>query len=60
MASELGAVVEGDGLTQRLRYGAKQIEEMTSDAVCRLAGQADCQQEAGLALMHGQDRLTVF
>ena len=30
MAGELGAVVEGDGLTKRLRQGAKQIDEMTS------------------------------
>jgi len=60
MAGELGAVVEGDGLTQRRRHGAEQIDEMTSDAVRRLAGEPDRQQEAGLTLMHGQDRLTVF
>jgi len=60
MACEFGTIVEGDGLTQRLRHNAKQSDEMTSDAVRRLTGQPDRQQETGLALMHGQDRLTVF
>jgi hypothetical protein len=60
MASELGAVVEGDGLAQRLRHDAEQVDEMASDPVCRLAGQPDRQQEARLAFMDGQDRLTVF
>jgi hypothetical protein len=53
MACELGAIVEGDGLTQRLRHDTKQSDEVTSDAVRRLAGQPDRQQETGLALMHG-------
>jgi hypothetical protein len=60
MAGELGSIVEGDGLAQRLRQDTKQAEEMTSDAVRGLVGEPDCQQEAGLALVHGQDRLTVF
>jgi hypothetical protein len=60
VASELGAIVEGDGLTERLRQTGEQIEEMSGDAVRCLAGQSDRQQEAGLALMHGQDRLAVF
>jgi hypothetical protein len=59
MAGELGAVIEGDGLTQRWRHGAEQLEEMTSDAICLLAGQPYREQEAGLTLMHGQNRLTV-
>ena len=60
MAGEFGAVVEGDGLTQLLGQSAEQIEEMTGNAVSGLAGQPDRQQEAGLALVHGQDGLTVF
>ena len=60
MAGKLGAVVEGDGLAQRRRHGAKQIDQMTGDAVGGLAGEPDRQQQAGFALMHGQDGLTVF
>jgi hypothetical protein len=60
VTSELGAVVEGHGLTKRLRHGAEQVDEMAGDAVSRLVGQPDRQQEAGLALMHGQDGLPVF
>jgi hypothetical protein len=33
MAGELGAVVEGDGLTQLLRHGAEQPDEMAGDAI---------------------------
>jgi hypothetical protein len=43
-----------------LRHDAEQIDEMAGDAVGRLAGQPDRQQEPGFALMHGQDRLTIF
>jgi hypothetical protein len=60
MPGKLGSVVEGDGLAQRLRYDAKQVDEMARDPVGSLAGQPDRQQETRLALMHGQDRLTVF
>ena len=60
MAGELGAVVEGDGLPERLRHGAEQVDEMAGDAAGRLAGEPDCQQETGLALMHGEYGLTVF
>jgi hypothetical protein len=59
MASKLGTVVEGNGLTLRWRHDA--IDEIAGDAVGSLADQPpDGQQKAGLALMHGQDRLTVF
>jgi len=44
MAGKLGAVVEGDGLTQLLRHGAKQLDEMAGDAISSLAGQSDRQQ----------------
>jgi hypothetical protein len=60
VASELGAIVEGDGLSEWLWHGAKQIDEMASDPVGGLVGQPDRQQEAGFALVHGQNRLTVF
>jgi hypothetical protein len=60
MTRELSAVVEGDGLTKWLRQAAEQIEEMTSDAIGSFAGQPDREQETGLALVHGEDRLTVF
>jgi hypothetical protein len=60
VAGELGAVVEGDGLTKRLRHSAEQVDQMAGDAVGCLAGQPNCQQEPRLALMHGQNRLTVF
>jgi hypothetical protein len=60
MAGELGAVVESNGLAEALRHGAKQLDEMTGDAIGGLAGQPDCQQQAGLALMQGQDGLAVF
>jgi hypothetical protein len=60
MTGELGTVVEGDGLTERLGQAAEQIDEMACDAVGSLAGQPDCEQQAGFALVHGQDRLAVF
>jgi hypothetical protein len=60
MAGELGSIIEGDGPAQRWRHGAEQLDEMTGDAISLLAGQPDREQEAGFALMHGQDRLTVF
>jgi hypothetical protein len=60
VAGELGAVVEGDGLTQLLRHGAEQLDEMAGDAIGSLAGQPDRQQQTGFALMHGQDGLAVF
>ena len=58
--SELGAVVEGDGLAQALRKTGKQANEMMGDAAGDLAGEADAEQQARGALVHGQHRLTVF
>ena len=60
VTSKLGAVIEGHGLAERLWQAGEQVEEMTGNAMGRLAGQADRQQEAGLALVHGEDRLAVF
>jgi len=60
VAGELGAVIESYGLTERSGQVSEQIDEMTGDAVGRLVGQAYREQEAGLALVYGQDRLTVF
>ena len=58
--SKLGAVVEGDGLTQALWQDREQANEMASDATRNFAGEADAEQQARGALMHGQDRLTIF
>jgi hypothetical protein len=60
MAGEFGTVVECDGLAHRFGHDAEQPDEMTGNAVGRLAGEADCHQQAGLAFMHGEDRLAVF
>ncbi len=60
VTSELSAVVEGDGLAQALRQLCKQANEMTGDAPGELAGEADAQQQARGALVHGQHGLTVF
>jgi len=60
VACELGTVVEGDGLAQRLREAAEQPEEMAGNAVGHFVGQSDGKQQARLAFVHGQDRLTVF
>ena len=60
MMSELGAIVEGDGLAQVLRQISEQAQEMARDAAGDLAGEADAEQQARGALVHGEDRLTVF
>jgi hypothetical protein len=60
VTSELGAVVEGDGLTQRIRQGSEQTQEMVGDASGSLAGETDSQQHARGALVHGQDGLAIF
>ena len=43
-----------------LREAAEQLEEMPGNAVGHLVGQSDGKQQARLAFVHGQDRLTVF
>jgi hypothetical protein len=60
MSGELGAVVEGDGTTQRLRYDFEQAHEMAGDSGCALAFDGDREQQARGALVDGQDGLTVF
>jgi len=60
MTGELGAVVEGNGLSQALWQGGEQADEMAGDATRHLAGEADAKQEARGALVHGQDGLAVF
>jgi hypothetical protein len=57
---ELGAIVEGDGVAQRLWQGFEQAHEMAGDTGSDFAFDGDCEQEAGSALVHGRDRLTVF
>jgi hypothetical protein len=60
VAGELGAVVEGDALAQRVRQGSEQADEMARDAMRSLAGKAHGQQQARGPFMHGEDGLTVF
>src|ERR1044071_133423 len=60
MPGELGAIVEGDGLTKRLRQAAEQPEQGPGNAIGDLVGQSNGEQQARLAFMYGQDRLAVF
>jgi hypothetical protein len=60
MRSELGAVVEGDGLTHRLWQGLEQAHEMACDTGSELALETDAEQETRGTLVHGQDLLAVF
>jgi hypothetical protein len=45
MTSELGTVVEGDGLAQALRDAGKQARELTGNAARDLAGETDAEQQ---------------
>src|SRR5215469_325867 len=60
MTGELGAIVEGHGLSQALRQGDEQAHEMAGDPSSNLAGDADAKQQTRGALVDGQDRLAVF
>ncbi len=60
MTGELGAVVEGDGLAQLLWQVGEDAYEMTGDAARNLAGDANAEQQARRALMHGQHGLAVL
>src|SRR5579883_230558 len=60
VASELGSVVEGDGLTQRLGEGGEQGEEAASDAVGGFARQSCGEEDARLAFMKDEHGLAVF
>src|ERR1043166_8164657 len=60
VAGELGSVIEGDGMAQRLGHSSEQPEEMAGDTFGGLAGEADGEQQARGALMYGQDCLAVF
>ncbi|MHC2332441.1 hypothetical protein ACVIW0_001730 [Bradyrhizobium sp. USDA 4454] len=57
---ELGTVVEGDGLAHLLWQRLEQTHEIACDTGSELAWEADAEQQAGGALVHGQDLLTVF
>ena len=59
VARELGAIIEGDGLAQLRWHALEQPDEMASNAVGGFVRRSRRQQQAGLALMHGQDRLTI-
>ena len=60
MTGELGAIVEGHGLSQALGQGGEQAHEMAGDPNSDLAGDADAKQQARGSLVNGQDRLAVF
>lgn len=60
VTGELGAVVEGDGPPQRPWQGFEQAHKVACDTGGELAFETDADQEAGGALVDGQDRLTVF
>ncbi len=60
MACELGAVVEGDGAAQVRWQRLEDRQEMFGDGFCGLVGRPGGEQDAALALMHGEHRLTVF
>jgi hypothetical protein len=52
---ELGAVVEGDGLAHPLWHSLEQAHEMACDTGSELVREADAEQQAGSALMYGED-----
>ena len=60
VTGELGTVVEGDGLAQALWNAGEQANELARDAASDLAGEADAEQQTRRALVHGENRLTVF
>src|SRR4051812_2747139 len=60
VGGELGAVVEGDGTAQCLRYGFEQAYEMASDTGGELAFDGNGEQQEGGALVDGQDGLPGF
>jgi len=59
MACELGSVVEGYGSAQLSRQTGEEGKEMLGDRLGSLGGRPGGKEEAGLALMDGEDRLAV-
>ncbi len=59
MPGELGAVVEGDSLAPRGGQGSQYLRDDVGDGVCVLAGGPGSNQQSGMALMQGEDRLLV-
>jgi hypothetical protein len=60
MMSELGSVVEGDGLPQSPRQTCEQLGDPPRDRPSRLVGAPAGQDDPRLALVHGEHRLAVF
>ncbi len=60
MMRELGAVIESDGPAQPLRQVAEQLDQPARDRPRLLGGRPTGQDDAGLALVHGEHGLTVF
>ena len=59
VAGELGAIVEGNGMTQGQRDGGEERAEEFGDIVGCLVGRLGGEEQPRVALMDGEDRLTV-
>ena len=60
MASELGAIVEGDGLSERRRQGGEESEKMLGDGIGFFAGRSRCDDQPAVAIVNGENGLAVF
>ena len=60
MAREFGAVVEGHSLAELFGQACEQADELASDRIGGFVGRPGGKEDSGLALVHGQHRLTVF
>src|SRR5690606_8393675 len=59
MTGELGAVVEGEGVTQGRRQGGEDADELLGDGAGCLARRARGDDQARVALMQGEDGLAI-
>jgi len=57
--SELGAVIEGDGLAQRLWQGIEEAEQEVCDEACGLMGGALADEDTGGAFVECEDGLAI-
>ena len=60
MACELGAIVEGHGPAHFWRQGLEYCGDKFGDTICVFAFWPGDEDEAGLALVNGEDRLSVL
>lgn len=59
MEGELSAIIEGDGLTPCRGEGSQQLTHGVGDGAGSLARGSESYQEAGVALVEGQDCLSI-